>query len=96
MTKTEQLERELNQKTLELTEILESQCLLRNTLRNNTKTMEGIRSLLQQVNAKLKHSHEYISTLEQENFCLKLSCDEWMKRAIEFQFKALSDSDTTK
>jgi hypothetical protein len=89
MTKTEQLERELNQKTLELNEILKSQCLLRNTLKNNTKTMEGIGSLLEQVNAKLKHSNEYVSKLKQENFELKLSCDEWMKRAIKFQFKAL-------
>jgi hypothetical protein len=96
MSKTEQLEHELNQKTKELNEILQSQCLLYNTLENNTNSMKKIGNMLKQVDVKLKHSNEYISKLEQENFWLKLSCDEWMKRAIEFQFKALSDRDTTK
>jgi len=94
--KIEQLESELNQKITELNESLNAQCLLRERLRSNTKTMGEVENQLQVVKAYLKHSNEYINTLKQENCSLKLSCEVWMKRAIKLEFKILSARDKTK
>ncbi len=89
MTKIEQLEQELN-------ESLNTQYLLRETLKSNAKTLEEIKNQLEGIEVYLKYSNEYISTLKQENHRLKSSCDEWVKRAIQLEFKVLSARDATK
>lgn len=89
MTKIEQLEQELN-------ESLNTQYLLRETLKSNAKTLEEIKNQLEGIEVYLKYSNEYISTLKQENRRLKSSCDEWVKRAIQLEFKVLSARDATK
>jgi hypothetical protein len=96
LTKIEQLERELSQKTKELNESLNAQYFLRETLKSNTKTMEKVKNLLKVVDTKLKYSNEYICTLKQENLGLRLSCNEWMKRTIKLEFEILNATDTTK
>lgn len=96
MTKIEQLESEINQKTNELNKSLNAQYSLRETLKSNTETMKKIENLLKVMDANLKHSNEYICTLKQENLGLKLSCDEWMKRSIKLEFEILNARDGTK
>ncbi len=96
MTKIEQLEYELNQKTNELNESLNTQCLLRETLKNSTKNLEEIEHRLKDIDAFLRCSNEYVYRLKQENRKLKLSSDEWMKRAINLEFKLLSARDAAK
>lgn len=96
MTKIEQLEYELNQKTNELNESLNTQCLLRETLKNSTKNLEEIEHRLKDIDAFLRCSNEYVYRLKQENRKLKLSNDEWMKRAINLEFKLLSARDAAK
>lgn len=96
MTKIEQLEYELNQKTNELNESLNTQCLLRETLKNSTKNLEEIEHGLKDIDAFLRCSNEYVYRLKQENRKLKLSSDEWMKRAINLEFKLLSARDAAK
>jgi septal ring factor EnvC (AmiA/AmiB activator) len=90
MTKIEQLESEINQKTQELNESLNDLYLLRETLKSNTETMKKVENLLKAMDANLKHSNEYIYTLKQENLGLKLSCDEWVKRTIKLEFEILN------
>lgn len=94
MTRIEQLEREINQKTNELNESLNTQHLLRETLRSNTKTMGNIEEQLKAVAAYLTYSNEYIHKLKHENRRLKLSCDAWVKRAIHLELEVLSARDT--
>jgi hypothetical protein len=96
VTKIEQLEHELNQKINELNESLHIQCLLRETLKNSTKSMEEIELQLKGVDAFLTYSNECVYRLKQENRELKLSSDEWMKRAINLEFKLLSARDAAK
>ncbi|MFZ2407744.1 MAG: hypothetical protein WAW41_21650 [Methylobacter sp.] len=96
MTKIKQLEGELNQKINELNESLNTQYLLYETLKNNTKTLGEIESLLKIVETKLKYSNDYIQSLKRENSSLKLSCDVWMKQAIKLEFQVLSARDATK
>lgn len=96
VTKIEQLEYELNQKTNELNESLNTQCLLRETLKNSTKNLEEIEHRLKDIDAFLRCSNEYVYRLKQENRKLKLSNDEWMKRAINLEFKLLSARDAAK
>ncbi|MFI3156300.1 MAG: hypothetical protein QX199_09090 [Methylococcaceae bacterium] len=87
MTKIEQLENELN-------ESLNIRHLLHEKLETSLRTLIEIETLLKIVNTDLKHSNEYIYTLEQENRKLKSSCDEWVKRAIRLEFEVLSARDT--
>ncbi|MGZ5049669.1 MAG: hypothetical protein ACXWF8_03880 [Methylobacter sp.] len=96
MTRIEQLEREINQKTAELNESLNIQTLLRETLKSNAKTMGQIKNQLELVESYLKYSNEYIHTLKEENLRLKSSCDEWAKRAIQLEFKVLNARDASK
>jgi hypothetical protein len=90
LTKIEALENELNQKTNELNESSKIQHLLHGRLVSTAKTLREVENLLAVINAKLKDSNEYIYRLERENKNLKLSCAEWMKRAIQLQFEVLS------
>lgn len=96
MTKIEQLESELNQKIHELNESLNAQYVLRETLKSNTKTLGQVEKQLKGIEAYLKYSNDSIYMLKQENRSLKLSCDEWMKRAIKLEFKILSARDAIK
>jgi len=93
VTKIEQLEHDINQKIEELNESLNTQRLLRETLKSNAKTMGEIKDQLKVIEAYLKYSNEYIKALKQENCRLKLSCDEWVKRAIQLEFKVLNARD---
>ncbi len=96
MTKIERLEKELNQKTHELNESLHTQWLLRETLENSTKNLEEIERQLKGKEVCLRCSNECVYRLKQENHKLKSSNDEWMKRAINLEFKVLSARDAAK
>lgn len=96
MTKIEQLESEINQKINELNESLNVQYWLRERLKSNTDTLREIENLLKVIEANLKYSNDSIVTLKQENQSLKLSSNEWMKRAIKLEFELLSARDATK
>lgn len=96
MIRIEQLESEVKQKTKELNESLKTQILLRERLKSNTKTLGELLNQLKGVEAYLKDSNEYVYQLKQENRNLRLSCDEWVKRAIELQFEVLSARDAAK
>lgn len=96
MSKIEQLENELRQKTQELNVSLNTQYLLRQALKSNTKTLSEIECMLKAVETNLNCSNEYVRCLEQENRSLKLSCGGWMKRAINLEFKVLRARDATK
>ncbi len=96
MATIEQLENELNQKIKALNESLNAQYVLRETLKNNTKTMGRIERQLKNIEISLKVSNEAIYKLKQENQNLKLSSDQWMLRAIQLEFKVLSVGDVTK
>ncbi len=96
MTKIEQLESEIKQKTKELNISLKTQILLRERLKSNTKTLGEVLDQLKAIEAYLENSNEYVYKLKQENRKLKLSCDEWVKRAIELEFEVLSARDAAK
>jgi septal ring factor EnvC (AmiA/AmiB activator) len=96
VTKIEQLESEINQKINELNESMTAQYLLRETLKSNTKTLVKIGNQLKTIEADLTDSNAYIFNLKQENQLLKLSCDEWVKRAIKLEFEVLSARDAEK
>lgn len=96
MTKIEQLENKLNQKIAELNVSLGSQSLLLERLKNNTQMLGEIENLFKAVDANLKFANDTIYTLQQENDNLKSSCDEWMKRAIQLEFKVLNAGDAAK
>lgn len=96
MTKAEQLKNELSQKINELNASLRNQSFLRETLKRTTKTLEEIESRLKEVDVFLKYSNGRVHKLTQENARLKLSCDGWMRRAIELEFKLLNARDAAK
>jgi septal ring factor EnvC (AmiA/AmiB activator) len=96
ISKIEQLKSELNQKTNELNESLNTQYLLRETLKNNTRALDEVENLLKNLAGNLRYSNEYIDALKQENQGLKLSCEIWMKRAIKLEFEVLSARDAAK
>lgn len=77
----------------ELNESLEAQFLLHQKLKNSIKTLGEVESLLKDIEANLKYSIECNNALVQENWKLKLACDEWMKRAIKLEFKVLNARD---
>lgn len=96
VTRIEQLESELKQKINELNGSLNAQYMLRETLKSKIKTLEEIDRLLKVIEANLKCSKEQIYMLERENRRLKLSCDEWVKRAIKLEFEVLRARNATK
>jgi len=96
MTKIEQLESKLNQKTAELNVSLEAQSLLFERLKNNIQMLGEFENLFKVIEANLKFANDTIYALQQENNSLKLSSDEWMKRAIQLEFKALNAGDAAK
>ena len=96
MATIEQLENELNQKTNALNKSLNAQYLLRETLKNNNQTLVMVEKRLKDIDAYLTYSNSTINGLKQENRRLKLSCDEWTKRAINLQFKVLSAGNVEK
>ncbi len=93
MTEIEQLESELNHKIHELNVSLNTQNLLRERLKRNTQLLGEFEKLFKAIEANLKLSNETIDSLKQENRGLKSSCDEWMKRSIQLEFKILSAGD---
>jgi len=92
----EQLESEIKQKTKELNESLNTQILFRERLKSNTETLGELLNQLKAIEAYLEDSNEYVYKLKQENRKLRLSCDEWVKRAIELEFEVLSARDAAK
>jgi len=96
VTRIEQLESEIKKKTKELNTSFKTQVLLRERLKNNTKTLGEVLDQLKAIEAYLESSNEYIHKLKQENRTLQLSCDAWAKRAITLEFEVLSARDATK
>ncbi len=96
MIRIEQLESEIKQKTKELNESLNTQILFRERLKSNTETLGELLNQLKAIEAYLEDSNEYVYKLKQENRKLRLSCDEWVKRAIELEFEVLSARDAAK
>ncbi|MGR9014194.1 MAG: hypothetical protein ACU83U_11165 [Gammaproteobacteria bacterium] len=93
MTKITQLENEMNQKINELNKSLHAQNLLHDRLKGSVKTLREVESQLHAIEANLKDSNECNQALMQENWQLRLSCDQWMKRAIKLEFKVLNARD---
>ena len=87
---------EIIQTIRELNDSLSAQCLLRDTLINNTKIMVQVSQQLKDVQAYLKNSNETIKLFNHENQSLKASVDLWMRRAIQLEFKFLNAADSTK
>jgi hypothetical protein len=83
----------MNPKINESNESLDAQYLLNERLKSSIKTLSEVETLLKVIEANLKHSNEYNDALIQENWQLKLSCEKWMKRAIQLEFKVLSALD---
>jgi septal ring factor EnvC (AmiA/AmiB activator) len=79
MTTIKQLENEIDQKVNALNESLNAQNLLRETLKNNIKTLVVVEKQLKGIEAYLTYSNNTINQLKQENRRLKSSCDEWIK-----------------
>jgi hypothetical protein len=75
---------------------LAAQSLLHEKLKNSIKTLVEVEEMMKSMEINLQQSNEYIVKLKQENLNLKLSCDIWINRAIEFQLKFLRASDATK
>lgn len=90
VTKLEQLESELKQKINELNDSLNIQYFLREQLTTTTTTLKEIESQLHGIEVFLRYSNECVYELKRENEKLKLTNDEWMKRAINLEFKVLS------
>ncbi|MDP1541475.1 MAG: hypothetical protein Q8L72_12595 [Moraxellaceae bacterium] len=96
MTKIDQLESELKKKTQELNESLKTQIVLRERLKRNTKSLEVVLEKLKGIEAYLEDSNEFVFKLKQDNWKLKVSCDQWVKRAIQLEFEVLSARDRAK
>jgi septal ring factor EnvC (AmiA/AmiB activator) len=96
MATIEQLENEIDQKIKALNESLNVQYLLRVALENNIKTLLVVEKRLKGIEEYLTDSHNTINRLQQENSMLKSSCDNWIKRAINLEFKVLSVCDMVK
>ncbi|WP_333877383.1 hypothetical protein [Methylobacter sp.] len=90
MTIIEQLDVEIKNATKELNESLKTQTLLREKLKSNNKKLQEILEQLKAIEAYLEDSNELVFKLKQENLRLKLTCDEWMKRAVNLQLEVLS------
>jgi hypothetical protein len=74
----------------QLSDSLSTEFLLHEKLQGTVRALEEVGHLLRIVEANLKYSNERNEALKQENSKLKLACDEWMKRAINLEFKVLS------
>jgi transketolase len=96
MTMLEQLDNEINQKVNALNESIKAQKLLREALENSIKTLGMVEKRLLGIEAYLTYSNTTINKLKLENRSLKSSCDEWIKRAINLEFKVLSAGYLTK
>lgn len=96
MTRIEQLESELNRKTQQLNSSLLVQNFLGEQLRASAKMLEEVENRFKDVEAFLKYSNECVYKLKHENKQLKLANDEWMKRAINLEFKVLHARDAAK
>lgn len=96
MTRIEQLESELNKKIHELNSSLNAQYFLQKQLIASAKMLEEVESQFKRVEVFLKYSNQYIYKLNHENEKLKLASDEWMKRAINLEFKVLSTRNAAK
>ncbi len=96
MTKIEQLERELIKKNQALDDMLIAHNLLKETLERTIKSMTNVENQLNTIAIYLKDSRDTICCLRQENKNLKRSSKQWVLRAIQLEFKALSAADSIK
>jgi prefoldin subunit 5 len=94
--KIELLEDELNQKTLELNRSYHAQHRMSEDVKNCVISLYTVHNQLQAVAAHLECSNQQISELTQENSALRLSGDEWFKRAIKLEFDVLTANDGLK
>ena len=96
MASSGEVESEFNDKINDLVVCLNAQQTLHNKLSYATKKLKEIVSLLEIINMNLISSNEKTKKLQLENQTLKLTCDEWMKRAIDLEFKLLKAVDAAK
>lgn len=93
MTEIKRLKKELQEKINKLNACLEDQQLLTEKLKSSTAELQYIKSQIKGVEAFVTYTNEYIYQLQLENQKLKSSCDGWMKRAINLEFKVLNARD---
>jgi len=86
----EQLEDALNKKTIELNQSCKAQQIMSEGVRNCVASLYTVQSQLQGVVTHLELSNKQITDLKQKNRVLKLSGDEWFKRAIKLEFEVLA------
>jgi uncharacterized protein YoxC len=91
--KIERLESELNQKTYELNQSCKAQLILSQSFKKSTTTLYSVQERLQTIAEHMDHSNNYIFKLQLENEGLKISCEEWLKRAIRLEFNVLTTKD---
>lgn len=94
--KIERLEDELHQKTLELNQSCKAQQIMSEGVKNCVTSLYTVQSQLQGVVTHLELSNKHIAELKQKNRALKLSGDEWFRRAIKLEFEVLAAKDMLK
>ncbi len=96
MKKIERLETELSQKTHELDQSCKAQQIMSEGVKNCVASLCSVQNQLYAVAAHLDHSNKHISKLMHENKALKLSGDEWFRRAIKLEFDVLTSKEGLK
>jgi len=91
--KIERLEDELQQKTHELNQSCKAQQIMSEGVKNCVTSLYAVQNQLQGVVTHLELSNKHIADLKQKNKVLKLSGDEWFKRAIKLEFEVLAAKD---
>lgn len=94
--KIERLEAELIQKTHELNESYKTQAAINENIKICTASLYTIRNQLQAAATHIDRSNKHILDLMQKNRVLKLSGNEWLKRAIKLEFEVLTAKDELK
>lgn len=87
------LEGQLNQKILELSQSCKAQLIMSEGIKKCEVSLYIVQKQIQTVAAHLNQSNKYILELIQKNSALKLSCDEWFRRAIKLEFDVLTARD---
>lgn len=84
-----QLERELSQRN-------ETEAMMSEGIKSCAASLCFVEDQLHTIARHLDHSNKQIVELMQENQALKLSTDEWTKRAIKLEFDGLTVKDELK
>ncbi|MGZ5051085.1 MAG: hypothetical protein ACXWF8_08480 [Methylobacter sp.] len=92
----EELEEELDKKTAELAQSNKAQQIMSDGVKKCVASLYTVQSQLQGVVTHLEISNKHIADLKQRNKILKLSGDQWFKRAIKLEFEVLTTKEVLK